>query len=126
MSQSWRRNSLVGWGGATPEQAYERQWALALLDEVYHRLEREHREHGKTELFAALRPALAGSREASLTRSWPGAWAERGNGARGVHRLRQRYRKVLRRPLRIRAEPREVEDEFRYLLRVLPGVDSSM
>jgi RNA polymerase sigma-70 factor (ECF subfamily) len=107
--------------GHTPEQAYERQWALALLDEVYQRLEREHHAAGKAELFAALRPALAGSREtqpyAKLSRQ-----LGLGEGAIrvAVHRLRQRYRQVLREVIADTvAEPGEIEDEFRYLLRVL-------
>ena len=57
------KTQLAGPAASTPtaEQAYERQGALALLNEVYRRLEREHQEHGKTELFAALRPALTES-----------------------------------------------------------------
>jgi len=107
--------------GQTPEQAYERQWALALLDEVYQRLEREHRAQGKAQLFAALGPTLAGSRE-----SQPYAELSRGLGLNegavrvAVHRLRKRYREVLREVIADTvAEPGEVEDEFRYLLGVL-------
>lgn len=105
----------------TPEQAYERQWALALLDEVYQRLEHEHHEQGKAELFATLRPTLAGTRE-----SQPYSELSRQLGLNegalrvAVHRLRNRYREVLREVIADTvAEPGEVEDEFRYLLRVL-------
>ena len=105
----------------TPEQAYDRQWALALLDEVYRRLEREHRERGKTELFAALRPALAGSREtqpySELARRLE---LTEGTVRVAVHRLRQRYREVLREAIADTVVyPDEVEDEFRYLVQVL-------
>jgi RNA polymerase sigma-70 factor (ECF subfamily) len=108
-------------GALTPEQAYERQWALALLDEVYQRLQREHQEQGKAELFAALCPALAGSREtqpySELAR---GVGLSEGTVRVTVHRLRQRYRKVLREVIADTVvHPGEVEDEFRYLLRVL-------
>ena len=114
---------LAGLAGEapTPEQAYERQWALALLDEVYQRLEREHREHGKTELFAALRPALAGSREAQPYSELARRLALSEGAIRvAVHRLRQRYRQVLREVIADTvAEPGEVEDELRYLMQVL-------
>ncbi|HOW66015.1 MAG TPA: sigma-70 family RNA polymerase sigma factor [Candidatus Paceibacterota bacterium] len=114
---------LAGLAGEarTPEQAYERQWALALLDEVYQRLEREYQEHGKTELFAALRPALAGSREAQpYSELAQGLGLSEGMVRVAVHRLRRRYREVLREVIADSvAHPDEVEDEFRYLLRVL-------
>jgi RNA polymerase sigma-70 factor (ECF subfamily) len=107
--------------GQTPEQAYERQWALALLDEVYQRLQREHQAHGKADLFEALRPALAGSRETQPYRELSRQLGlDEGAIRVAVHRLRQRYRKVLREVIaETVAEPGEVEDEFRYLLRVL-------
>jgi RNA polymerase sigma-70 factor (ECF subfamily) len=107
----------------TPEQAYERQWALALLDEVYQRLEREHQAQGKAEWFAALRPALAGSRETQPYREL-GRQLRLSEGAIrvAVHRLRLRYRQVLREVIADTVtEPGEIEDEFRYLLRALAG-----
>jgi RNA polymerase sigma-70 factor (ECF subfamily) len=105
----------------TPEQGYERQWALALLEEVYQRLEREHQERGKTELFAALRPALVGRREAQPYSELARRLAlSEGTVRVAVHRLRQRYRQVLREAIaETVAHPDEVEDELRHLLRVL-------
>ena len=44
----------------TPEQEYERQWALALLARVLEQLERTYAEAGKTGLFLALKPLLLG------------------------------------------------------------------
>ena len=42
----------------TPEKAYERRWALTLLEQVYGRVEAEYANHGKAGLFEALRGTL--------------------------------------------------------------------
>jgi DNA-directed RNA polymerase specialized sigma24 family protein len=49
--------------GATPEQAYERAWGLALLDRAMERLRRKYEEAGRGDLYAALQPLLAGTKE---------------------------------------------------------------
>jgi RNA polymerase sigma-70 factor (ECF subfamily) len=106
-----------------PDLAYERRWALALLEQVYQRLEEEFRRQGRARQFAALRVALAGERGAvpyaELSRQ-----LELSEGATRVtvHRLRQRYRELLRQAIaETVATPEEVEDELRHLLRVLAG-----
>lgn len=107
----------------TPEVLFERSWALAVLENVYGRLEAEWRESGRESVFAALRPFLAGDEDV------PG-YAEVGRGvglAEGatrvaVHRLRQRYRDLLRAEIAETVDaPGEVEDELRHLLGVLRG-----
>lgn len=105
----------------TPETAYERRWALALLEQVYRRLEEEFRRVGKEKHFAALRVALTGERSAV-------PYAELGRQLNmteaavkmAVHRLRQRYRELLRESIADTVSgPEEVEDELRYLLQIL-------
>ena len=116
---------LAGAGVASqaPEQVYERQWALALLDTVYQRLEAEQAQEGKASMFAVLRPTLAGRREAQpyaeLARQLR---MSKGAVRVAVHRLRQRYRDLLRIVIADTvAEDSEVEEEFRHLLRVQGG-----
>src|SRR5512136_965615 len=48
----------------TPEQCFERRWALALLDEVLNRLRQEQVAAGTGEMFDALKPCLVGDRQA--------------------------------------------------------------
>jgi RNA polymerase sigma factor (sigma-70 family) len=107
----------------TPEQSYERRWVLALLEEVLNQLRREYEQEGRTELFAALNPCLVGDRTAQ-------PYAELGaklNVSEGavkvaVHRLRQRYRQLLRDEIaQTVAEPGEVDEELRHLFAVLAG-----
>jgi RNA polymerase sigma-70 factor (ECF subfamily) len=105
----------------TPEQIYERRWALALLEEVLRRLGKEFEERGKGEIFAALNPCLIGER---ASQPYAELAAKLGVSERtvksAVHRLRQRYRQLLREEIaHTVAEPGEVEEEMRHLFIVL-------
>ena len=105
----------------TPETAYERRWAISLLEQVYRRLEEESRRAGKEKQFAALRMALMGERSAV-------PYAELGRNLdmteaavkMAVLRLRQRYRELLREAIADTVSgPEEVADELRHLLQIL-------
>ena len=105
----------------TPEKLFEQNWALALLDTVYGQLQREYEAGGKGALFNELKTCLAGARS-----SVPYAeLAARLNIAENtvktsVHRLRQRYRQLLRAEVaQTVAGPSEVEEELRCLFRAL-------
>jgi RNA polymerase sigma factor (sigma-70 family) len=106
---------------STPEQAFEKQWALALLDEVMQQLRLDYEQEGKAVLFAALKPCLIGSRE---TQPYATLAAELGmtEGAvkAAVSRLRERYRQRLRDAVaQTVASPVEAEAELRHLARIL-------
>ena len=82
--------------GLTPEQAYEREWALSLLARALAQVQAEFASDGKTELFELLRPAL---QEPEL--SGVAALAARSGLSEGAlrvaaSRLRKRYRETLR------------------------------
>ena len=47
----------------TPEQVFEKQWALTLLESVLSRLREDHARDGKGVLFHTLEPCLIGSRD---------------------------------------------------------------
>ena len=47
----------------TPEQVFEKQWALALLDSVLGLLRQDYEHDGKLQLFETLKPCLVGNRE---------------------------------------------------------------
>lgn len=104
----------------TPEKIFERRWALTLLEEVYTRLEEEHRRQAKSELFTALRPALAGTGSAPYAELAARLGMTEAAVKVAVHRLRHRYRELLRETIADTvATPEDVEDELRYLLRTL-------
>jgi RNA polymerase sigma-70 factor (ECF subfamily) len=107
----------------TPEQCYDRRWALALLEEVLNGLRQEHAAAGTEELFDALKPCLVGDRQAQPYAAL-GARLGMTEGAVkvAVHRLRQRYRQLLREEIaHTVASPDEVNEEMRYLFSVLAG-----
>jgi RNA polymerase sigma factor (sigma-70 family) len=106
---------------ATPESLFERGWALTLLDGVLARLEAEYRREGKQAWLETLRPALTADRDAL---NYAGMAAELGMTETAVrvavHRLRQRYRQLLRAEVASTvASPGEVEAEMRHLFQVL-------
>jgi RNA polymerase sigma factor (sigma-70 family) len=105
----------------TPEQNYERRWALTLLDEVLRRLRTEYEQDGRGELFAALHPCLVGDRTSQpYTELAAKLGISEGTVKSAVHRLRQRYRQLLRDEIaQTVAEPGEVDEELRHLFAVL-------
>jgi RNA polymerase sigma-70 factor (ECF subfamily) len=107
----------------TPEQCYERRWALTLLDTVLQRLRTEYENAGKGELFAGLNSCLVGGRE-SQPYAELAAKLDMNEGAVkvAVHRLRQRYRKLLRAEIaETLAATEDVDEELRHLFAVLAG-----
>jgi RNA polymerase sigma-70 factor (ECF subfamily) len=105
----------------TPEKIFERRWALTLLEGVLRRLRDEYVRDGKENLFEQLKPTLT---EASRTvRHAEIAFrlgTSEGAVKVAVHRLRQRYREVLRAEIAgTVATPGEVDDEIRSLFAVL-------
>jgi len=106
--------------GLSAELAFDRQWALAVLQLVYTRLEREYRENGKDEVFSALRGVLMGAQPASYKQLSASLKLTEGAIKAAVHRLRHRYRQVLRETVSLTVErPSAVDDELRYLLKTL-------
>lgn len=106
---------------STPEQAYEKQWALTLLETVLGRLRVEYEQAGKGRLFDALKPCLMGNRE-SQPYVTLAVTLEMSEGAVkvAVHRLRERYREWLRVEIaHTVASPVDVDSELRHLFRVL-------
>lgn len=91
------RYSLEPQDSMTPERLYDRRWALTVLDRVLNRLKVEHKAGGKLSQFAALQQTLPGG---SGNRSYADI-ASQLNVSEGavkvaVHRLRERYRHILR------------------------------
>ena len=107
----------------TPEKAFEHRWAITLLEQVYQRLGEEYRAQGKGALFDALRATLAGASDAApYAELAKQLGMSEGAVKVAVHRLRQRYRALLRETIADTVStPDEVEDELRYLFRTLAG-----
>lgn len=107
----------------TPEILFEQNWALALLDLVYRRLQREHEAEGKAALFDALRFSLTGERSSVPYAELAARLGMPENTVKvSVHRLRRRYRELLREEVaHTVTTPEEIEEELRCLFRALAG-----
>ena len=105
----------------TAERSYEQSWALTLLAHVRAKVEAEYRKDGKAERFAQLEKFLPGE-ESDMTYAEA---AMRFGVAEGtiksdVHRLKARYREVLRQEIaHTVSSPAEIDDELRYLVAIL-------
>jgi RNA polymerase sigma-70 factor (ECF subfamily) len=108
---------------STPEKIFDKQWAIALLDEVVNRLEEEYRQKGKAVLFAALKNTLTGSGESQPYAALATRLGMSEGAAKvAVHRLRRRYRELVRAEIaNTVVSPEEVEEEMRHLLQALAG-----
>jgi len=108
---------------AAPDRAYAKQWALTLLGEVLNRLEGEYQREGKADLFAALKDTLLGSRETQPYVELAKKLRMNETAVRvAVHRLRKRYRELIRDEIAQTLErTQDVEAEMRHLFQALSG-----
>lgn len=105
----------------TPQRLYERQWALTLLEFVVSKIQDEYQETGRGRQFAMLKDALSGGRErlpyAEIAEELD-ITVE--NARQAAHRLRKRYRVLLREEVaRTVADPNDVDDELANLFDAL-------
>lgn len=102
----------------TPEKLFERQWAIALLEQTLHRLEKETAAAGKGELFQALRDLITERGEVGdYTALAKQLGMSEGSIRVAVHRLRQRYRDLLIAEIaNTVSSPREITEELQYLM----------
>jgi RNA polymerase sigma factor (sigma-70 family) len=107
----------------TAEKLYERSWAWTLLERVRTRLREEFRAHDKSARFELLEKFLPGE-ESDLTYAEVGARLALSEGTikAEIHRLRERYRAVLRDEIaQTVASPDDVAEEIHHLMEVVGG-----
>ena len=106
---------------ASADKLYDRRWALTLLDQVLARLREEMAAAGKLAQFDALKFSLTGERCAYAEIAITLGMSE-GAVKVAVHRLRERYRDLIRAEIaETVATPEEIEEELRDLLAALSG-----
>lgn len=105
----------------TPENIFERRWAMALFARALDRLREEFAGDGKEQEFDQLKEFLTQpSQDGAYTAAAAQLGLEEGAVAVRVHRLRKRYRELVREEVaQTVATPDEVEEELRHLLAAL-------
>ncbi len=101
---------------------FDRQWALAIMDRALGTLAAEHRAAGKSAQFEMLKPWLVGAAAAQADAAARLGWSE-GALKVAVHRLRKRFRELVRSEI-AQTVPAfsDVDAELRYLVEVLARV----
>jgi RNA polymerase sigma factor (sigma-70 family) len=105
----------------TPERLFDRRWALAVLDQVLSRLGQEYARAGKANLFETIKEHLTPQRgQLSYAQSAEGLGMTAGALKVAIHRMRRRYRQLLRDEIAQTANsPLDIEEEISYLLNCL-------
>jgi RNA polymerase sigma-70 factor (ECF subfamily) len=101
----------------SPDRMYERRWATTLLEQVLSRLETQFTAAGNGPLFDALQEYLAKEAKATPYAETAAKLGMTEGAVRvAVHRLRQRYREILRAEIaHTVADPAQIDDELRHL-----------
>jgi RNA polymerase sigma-70 factor (ECF subfamily) len=105
----------------SPDLAFDREWAAALLNRALKALRREYEAEGKTAQFDQLKPWLAGEAghgdQAELAR---GLGLESTAFKSAVHRLKRRFRHLVKQEITLTlSDPGGVEEEMRALFAAL-------
>ena len=103
--------------GPSPDKAFDREWALALLAKVIERLRVECESDGKAKLFGQLKILLtAGKGALSYAEAAKKLGMDDTAVRVAVHRLRKRYRILLRDEIaQTLADAADVDEEMRAL-----------
>ena len=115
--QAEGRFCLEGSTAETPERAFDRRWALTLIDRVMSRLRDDAVQKSTGEQFDTLKPYLTGD-EPRLSYSDTASSLGVSEGAVkvAVHRLRRKFRDILQDEISQTVSSRaEIEDELRHL-----------
>lgn len=119
MAEAWHAHGLAQ--NATPEKLFDRAWALSLLESALERLRSEYADAGKGTQFERLKCALTGEEQrAPYSELSTEMGLSEGAIKVAVHRLRRRYRDLLREEIaQTVAEGEDLEEELRYLMAAL-------
>lgn len=106
--------------GLTTEKLFDRQWAQALLELVLADLRGQYVQAGKERTFEQLKGFLSGNTaRGSYGRASDGLGITEAAARVAVHRLRGRYRRLLREHIiQTVSAPEDVDDEIRRLFAV--------
>jgi RNA polymerase sigma-70 factor (ECF subfamily) len=102
----------------SPDNLYDRAWAVTLLGQVVTRLRDENKADGKAEVFEQLKPFLMiGKGAIPYAEAAAALTLSEGAVRVAVHRLRRRYRELLYDEIaHTLADPAQADEEMRSLM----------
>jgi RNA polymerase sigma factor (sigma-70 family) len=116
------RYKLAAQEEMTAEKVFEARWAATLVEAAFVRLRDELESEGKGDLFEKLRGFLFGGEKVSYQQVADALRLSLGAVKTSIHRLRSRYRVLLREEVaRTVAKPEEIDEELRHLRAALRG-----
>ena len=104
-----------------PDREFDRKWALTLLDRALVTLAKEQEAAGKAAQFEALKPWLTGDSENISQAEAAHALRLNENAVKvAIHRLRRRFREVIKSEIsQTMSERGQIDEELRHLLQAL-------
>lgn len=110
--------ALESW---SPERVFDLRWAATVTERALRRLREECEAKGRLRVFDALSSCLGAERtDISYSNIAAALGIEEGAVKKLLHRLRQRYRELVRSEVADTvADPAEIDDEIRYLCAAL-------
>jgi RNA polymerase sigma-70 factor (ECF subfamily) len=104
----------------TPESIYEVRWASAVMSRAFEQLRAEHQGE-RQRLFEALQPFVWGDKSGGSHAQTAASLGLSGGAVRvAIHRLRRRYRELLRQEIaHTVANVTQVDDQLRYLVQIV-------
>jgi RNA polymerase sigma-70 factor (ECF subfamily) len=107
--------------GAAVDAAFDREWALSLVERALAILQEECTAGGQETQFAALKPCLApGGTPAAQAELASQLGISEGAVKVAIHRLRRRFREIVRGEVaQTLHDPRDLENEMRHLVEAL-------
>jgi RNA polymerase sigma-70 factor (ECF subfamily) len=118
-AERWCAPALVE--GTTPESLFERRWAFSLLEHVLSKLRAEFAAAGKRDQLESLSVFLNDDFEDARYENVAEQMGMSVGALRtAVHRLRRKYRRLLRDEItQTVSTPEDVDDEIRFLMSTL-------
>ena len=106
-----------------PDYVFDQRWAFTVLKAALAKLQSEFESQGRQEQFSVLKPLLTGEVTEAKTDLICKKLKMTSNYFRvTLHRLRQRYRELIRHEIaETVSHPSEIDSEMRYLLNVITG-----
>ena len=115
------RVDVEGSDRMTPDQIYERRWALTVLEQVLERLRDEYRSARNLRFFEQMKKMLMDEPDRPSQAEIAREFEMTENAVKqAYHRFRQRYQFLLREEIaHTVAMPSDIEDELRHLIAVV-------